>query len=292
MAELAAVVTTVQILLPDAAYSDNDPNIPPLVDRSLAQITRALKPHGLALIPVPLTEAKPVAPTLALLAWGYHLKPERWRKFLQAWPAEVPLLNSPALLEWNTDKHYLAELERAGVPIVPTHFVPLADDNALEAARTAFASETLIVKPRISAGAYRTAKVKPGNSAPNLADAMIQPFLPSVPEEGELSLIYFDGTLSHALRKRAADGDFRVQEEFGATNCPYAPDAEALAVAGAALAAAPQRPAYARADLVRLTDGRLALMELELIDPELFLDFCTDSGALPAAVRGALGRDR
>lgn len=285
-------MTTIQILLPDTAYSDNDPNIPPLVDHSLGRLTDAFAPHGIELVPVPLLDVEPVAPTLALLAWGYHLKPERWRRLLESWPAAVPLLNAPAVMSWNTDKQYLAELERAGVATVPTRFVPRADGAALAAAREAFDCETLIVKPRISAGAHRTDKVEPGDPAPDLADAMIQPFLRSVPEEGELSLIYFAGRFSHALRKCAAKGDFRVQEEFGATNTAYAPDAEALAVAAGALEAVPESPVYARVDLVRRDDGRLALIELELIDPDLFLDFCADPGVLVTTVLGALGRGR
>ena len=101
---------------------------------------------------------------------------------------------------------------------------------------------------------------------------MLQPFLPAVSGEGELSLIYLGGGFSHAVRKVAAQGDFRVQREHGGAYTVFDPPAEALALAQAALAAAPAPPAYARADLIRLPGGGLAVIELELIEPDLYLD--------------------
>jgi hypothetical protein len=99
---------------------------------------------------------------------------------------------------------------------------------------------------------------------------MIQPFLPAIADEGEYSLFYIGGELTHAIVKHATGGDFRIQPQFGGVNQRWAPDTEALAVAEAALKAAPLPPLYARIDLLRRLDGRLALIEFEAIEPDLY----------------------
>ena len=112
------------------------------------------------------------------------------------------------------------------------------------------------------------------------AGRMVQPFLPAVAEEGEQSLFYFGGRFSHAVRKVAAQGDFRVQPQFGADISGFAPDPEAFTLAEAVLAAAPQGLIYARIDLIRGLDGRLCLMELEAIEPDLYLAHAPDGGRM------------
>lgn len=221
------------------------------------------------------------APALALLAWGYHQQLERWSDLLAAWPDTVPLLNPPALLAWNTRKTYLLSLEAAGVPVVPTLF-----GNAAEAAAAfdRFGTDELVVKPQVSAGSDRTTRLRRGMAPPALADAMLQPFLPSIGEEGEYSLFYLGGRFSHAVRKVAAAGDFRVQPQFGGTVGPWVPDGEALAVAAAVNRAVPPGALYARIDLVRRPDGRLALIEYEAIEPDLYLAY----GGRPALLTAAL----
>jgi glutathione synthase/RimK-type ligase-like ATP-grasp enzyme len=117
---------------------------------------------------------------------------------------------------------------------------------------------------------------------------MIQPFLPAIGEEGELSLFYFDRRFSHAVRKRPRAGDFRVQEQFGGEAEPCAPEADALAAAEAVLAAIKEPLLYARVDLIRGLDGHWALTEIELIEPDLFLAYDRLAPArFVAAVRGA-----
>jgi glutathione synthase/RimK-type ligase-like ATP-grasp enzyme len=112
---------------------------------------------------------------------------------------------------------------------------------------------------------------------------MIQPFIASVQDQGELSIFFFGGERGHAVRKVAAGGDFRVQREYGGAFTLAEPDADQLAVAQAALAAAPELPLYARVDLVRDAAGTPRLMELELVEPDLYLDFAPDAGAAFAA---------
>lgn len=275
-----------QLLVPDETYDEHRH----LWEARVALYGGVLARHGVSLNAVRWTSAVPDRPALACMVWGYHLVADRWAAFLESWPADMPIVNPAAVLRWNTDKLYLADLERAGVPAVPTIFADLADEAALAQARERFGADELVVKPRVSGGAWRTERVGPGAPAPGLPDAMIQPFLPAVAGEGELSVFLLGGAYSHAMRKVAARGDFRVQREHGGLFTPIArPDAEMLATARAAFAAAPEAPAYARCDLIRRADGRLAVMELELIEPDLYLDLVPEAeDAFGAAVAGML----
>lgn len=220
---------------------------------------------GLELRPRAWTEAGD-APALALFAWGYHLDLERWLALLDGWPEDLPLFNAPELLRWNTRKTYLAELDAAGVPTVPTLF----SQAEVEAAFDLFGVDELVVKPQVSASSDGIRRLKRGDRLQLLDEPMIQPFLPAVQTEGEYALFYIGGEPSHAIRKVAAAGEFRVQPQFGGLNRGWRPDAEARAVAEAALAGAPAEPLYARIDLLRRLDGRLAVAEFEAIEPDLY----------------------
>lgn len=221
---------------------------------------------GITAGPRPWPEAGD-APALALLAWGYHFEVDRWLGLLDQWPPSVPLFNAADLMRWNTRKTYLAELEAAGVPTVPTLF-----GTASPEAFDQLVTDELVVKPQVSAGSYLTQRVGRGDPVPPLADAMIQPFLPAIQMEGEFSLFYIDGALTHAIVKRPRGEDFRIQPQFGGSNERWEPDAEALEVAEAALAAAPGTPIYARIDLIRRLDDRLGLIEFEAIEPDLYFE--------------------
>lgn len=210
-------------------------------------------------------------PAIALLAWGYHEQPEQWLALLDGWPADMPLFNPAPLMRWNTRKTYLAELEAAGVPTVPTWFGD-ADPHTISAAFDTLGADELVVKPQVSAGSFGTCRLRRGDAPPNLPAAMVQPFLPAIQDEGEYSLFYLGGELSHAIRKVATNGDFRIQPQFGGVNTNWRPDAEALKVAETALAAAPGEALYARIDLLRRLDGKLALIEFEAIEPDLYFE--------------------
>jgi glutathione synthase/RimK-type ligase-like ATP-grasp enzyme len=265
----------VTLFTPDSSYEQ----FRSVWEARIAMYRALLAPVGIDLEPVAWPGARPIRPALSLLAWGYHLQPARWNTLLETWPDDVLLLNPPSLLAWNSDKRYLDVLGAAGVPVVPTRFSAVANEDALAAARAAFGTGELVVKPRISASAASTSRVGPGDSAPNLADAIIQPFMASVQSQGEISIFFFEGTRAHAVRKVAAAGDFRVQREYGGAFSPAEPSRGELAVAAAALAAIPGEPFYARVDLVPDAAGQPRLMELELIEPDLYLDLSPDRGA-------------
>jgi glutathione synthase/RimK-type ligase-like ATP-grasp enzyme len=259
------------------------------------RLSAALSGAGLEVVSVewPKAVEAQADAVLPLLAWGYHQDAADWLAMLDALEARgVKALNPAPLLRWNTTKTYLADLEAAGVPVVPTVFADRADDAVVAAARAELGDGALVVKPQVSGGSHETVKLEPGEAlvgGPSGA-AMIQPFLPSVSGEGEISLLHFDGVFSHAVGKVAKAGDFRVQPQFGSTIGPITPPPGALDIAQAVIAAAPGRLTYCRVDLIRHPDGTLRVMELEAIEPDLFLEHAPEAGAaFAAAVVRALG---
>jgi hypothetical protein len=220
---------------------------------------------------------------IPLMAWGYQRAPVHWFQALDAWEAaRLRFANPIKTLRWNTNKDYLFDLEEAGVAIVPSRLAHRLTPIDVDAACAAFGCETLVIKPTISGGADRTYRLGPNDSIPFDAlerEMLIQPLMPLIACEGEFSLFYFAGKFSHAILKIPEQGDFRVQEQFGGREVRVEAPAAALTLAKAALAAAPGPLTYARVDMVRGEDDGFYLMELELIEPSLFLDHASDGGA-------------
>ena len=247
----------------------------------------ALTAAGATVEPLPWTQATDVSAfdlVTPLVAWGYHAEYPRWLELLDRAEAHRwPMINPPALLRWNGDKAYLAELVERGVSSVPTMAVESCCDADLEEARRQFDCDWLVVKPPVSASAAGTHRLGPNDDLP--ADSrgrplIIQPLIEEIERTGEFSLMLFGGDYSHAVVKRPKSGDFRVQELHGGVTlpCRIPPDG-AIELAQAALAAAPASAAYARVDIVPDDSGMLRIMELELIEPSLFLDHAPDGGA-------------
>jgi glutathione synthase/RimK-type ligase-like ATP-grasp enzyme len=270
----------IAVLVPDPDYSEPwrwafDPE------------AAALGAEGATVEPVAWTSAGDLSGfdlVTPLVAWGYHEDYPRWLALLER--AEVErwrMINPPALLRWNGDKAYLAELGERGVPTVPTLAVESCCDADIEEARLRFDCEWLVVKPPVSASAAGTHRLGPNDDLP--ADSyrrplIIQPLIEEIARTGEFSLMLFGGEYSHAVVKRPKSGDFRVQEHHGGVTLPCRhPPAGAVALAQAALAGAPGKAAYARVDIVPDDAGVLRIMELELIEPSLFLDHAPDAGA-------------
>jgi glutathione synthase/RimK-type ligase-like ATP-grasp enzyme len=222
-----------------------------------------------------------------LLAWGYPRDAATWFALLDRMQAEaVNVANPVSVLRWNSDKVYLADLDALGIATVPTRMSDTLGQTALDEARSAFDSDILVIKPPISGGADGTYKLAKDDALPTLVEGkrmMIQPFLASIAAEGEFSLFYFGGEFSHSIIKRPAAGDFRVQDQFGGYEEAVEAPTDAKALAEAALTATSQITqtgalAYARVDMLRDGDGALRLIELELIEPSLFLHFAGDEG--------------
>jgi hypothetical protein len=211
--------------------------------------------------------------------WDYHRKLDAFLPALERIAATgVKLANPLALVKWNAKKTYLRDLEQRGVLIVPTQWGEGLDAAAVRALPAKLGGEG-VLKPQVSASADDTFRLGTSISS---ADAeriaarfqkrgwMAQPYVNSIVSQGELSLFYFSGVYSHAVRKVPRAGDFRVQEEHGGDITNFEPDAALRSAADNVLSALEVTPLQARVDLVTLDDGRWALMELELIEPSLY----------------------
>lgn len=219
---------------------------------------------------------------LPVIAWGYHRDHERWLKACATWrEAGLAVANPAEVLRWNSDKAYLARLADKGVPIPQTRWTHRVTQDQVDAAFAETGAPVLIVKPTVSAGAFRTLRLTPGevlSDAPEGA-AMIQPYLKSIETEGETSLLFFGGRFSHAVNKRPVAGDFRIQVQFGGLYTAVTPDAAAMALAEQVLAAIDEPLLYARIDMARDDAGQWVLMEAELIEPDFYLDHDPANGA-------------
>jgi glutathione synthase/RimK-type ligase-like ATP-grasp enzyme len=278
-------MTQIAVLTPDPAdktYAGRWPEV-------LARLMATLESGGATVVPTPWTDHVEDASALAaydlilpVIAWGYHRDHARWLKACATWTgAGLPVANPAAVLGWNSDKTYLARLADKGVPIPPTRWSDGVTQAQLDAAFAETGAPVLIVKPTVSAGAFRTLRLTPGQAltdAPK-GPAMIQPYLKSIETEGETSLLFFGGRFSHAVNKRPVPGDFRIQVQFGGLYTAVTPDAAAMALAEQVLAAIDEPLLYARIDLARDDAGAWVLMEAELIEPDFYLDHDPAAGA-------------
>ncbi|MFW5661432.1 MAG: ATP-grasp domain-containing protein [Oceanicaulis sp.] len=221
--------------------------------------------------------------------WDYPPKLSGFLATIDALNDAAPVHNPPDVVRWNIEKTYLRELAAAGAPSIPTIWADRADAASLAEAFEALDAERIVVKPLIGGGAWRQALVAKGAPVPAAeelppAACLIQPFLPAVPEEGEYSFVFFGGVFSHALQKLPKAGDYRVQSIFGAREVRHTPRPGELDLCVQVLDAAASITGepdllYARVDMVRGLDGRLALMELEIIEPYLYPEQGPDMGA-------------
>lgn len=283
-------MTEVAILTPDPA----DASYAGVWEGVLDRLRGALATAGITATPTPWTahvesgdELARFALVLPLLAWGYHFDHARWLRACRTWEhAGLRLANPAAVLGWNSDKRYLESLAQRGVAIPPTTWTERVTAQQVDQAFATSGAAELIVKPTVSGGAWKTQRLRRGEAFDETgADAatgmaMIQPYLPTIETEGETSLLFFGGRLSHVVNKRPLPGDFRVQVQYGgAYTALAAPPPGALALAEQTLAAIDAPLLYARIDTVPDADGRWLLMEAELIEPDLYFDHDPRHGA-------------
>jgi glutathione synthase/RimK-type ligase-like ATP-grasp enzyme len=236
---------------------------------------------------------------LALIgtAWDYTAAKDEFLDRLEALEAAgVAVCNSSAVVRWNADKRYLADLAARGAAAIPTLWPEAVGAAEIEAAFAHFACDKLVVKRRVGSGAEGQECFSRGD--PAIAGfrmeqaAMIQPFLASIQGEGELSFIFVSGALSHALTKQAQPGEYRIQSNFGGIETAIEPAPADRAAAESIMALLPfaEPPLYARIDMVRLPESALAVIEAELIEPYLYPLQGPDFGRLLAeAVLQRLG---
>jgi glutathione synthase/RimK-type ligase-like ATP-grasp enzyme len=219
---------------------------------------------------------------MPLLAWGYVRAYPRWLEKVAEWKAlGVRLQNPPSVLAWNADKSYLRRLAERGAPAVPARFVEKVTEEVMADVAAAFGTDRLVAKPRVSHSAWRTIRWSPGDGIEDGPDgaAIIQPYLPEIETKGETSLIYFGGEYSHSVGKVPQPGDYRVQPEYDGIISAVEPRPDELDAAESIFAAVEEDLLYARIDLATGLDGRPALIELELIEPDLYIGYDPARGA-------------
>lgn len=223
--------------------------------------------------------------------WDYQKTPEKFLSTLEAIERVTKLYNPVDTCRWNLNKRYLRDLQAKGVPIVPTYWLEGLNNVSIESVFSTSAARRLVAKPLIGANADDTFVLELQEAA-SWKDAlrifadrevMVQPFVDSIPIDGEYSLFYFGGHLSHAIVKRPAKGDFRVQEEHGGIIRPVIPAEDLVRAGNQAIEAIGETLLYARVDFVRLESGQPVLMEMELIEPSLYFEQCAGSAEVFAA---------
>ena len=232
--------------------------------------------------------------------WDYHYRPGAFMDWVGEAAARTALWNPPAALRWNSHKGYLRDLAARGVPIVPTVHLAAGAPAELAATLATAGWTRAVLKPAVSASAFATTLVDVTTLPAGQVhldtwlpthDMLVQPYLSTVETVGERSLMFVDGELSHAVRRAPVLGD-RYDPDGQAPPVTPAPDEVALAQEVLQIAGFPTL--YARVDLIRDESGTLRLMELELIEPSLFLltaPAAVDRLAAAIAARcGAAGR--
>ncbi|MET8029353.1 ATP-grasp domain-containing protein [Streptomyces avermitilis] len=231
--------------------------------------------------------------------WDYSWRAAEFVAWAERCGQLTRLANPAAVVRWNTDKRYLGELAGAGVPVVPTRYLAPGDPLGLPD------DHEYVVKPTSGAGARLAARYTPGERETAVRQlarmhekgltAMVQPYLTQIDTTGERALQFFGGRLLHASRKGAvlAPGTPYDADKIPHPRLrPWQPSPTELAVAESALAAVPNAPEllYARVDLVDDEKGRPVVMELELVEPNLFLWLHPDS--LPVVVEAVIAAAR
>jgi hypothetical protein len=291
--------------------------IPDLTDEDRI-LARALEPLGVTCVPWVWTDSRPGAldGVFVRSCWDYHHRPHAFADWFEELERRgVPLANAAPTIAWNLHKGYLLELERGGVAIPETQLVKRGDD--LVSCIDALSPGPVVVKPAVSMSGWEThlfaadARDDVVACVARLfrhADVLVQAYRPEI-EQGEVSIVFFGGEPSHAVRKRPAAGEFRVQSEYGGTREAIVAEPAWIDAARRALSLVPTRRDVWRADgegsvfgpphevLVArvdgvIVDGRFVLMELEAIDPMVFLEWAPPEATtrLATAIRDWLDR--
>ncbi len=217
--------------------------------------------------------------------WDYFEFPKEFETWLDELEKQnIKTLNPLPIIKRNQHKFYLQELERQGIDIIPTVFIPKNTGLNLSFLKEKN-WESAVIKPAVSGGSYltrlfsqsETEEIETEYASFALEnDLLVQPFMPEIQERGELSILFFQGKYSHAIVKKPKNGDFRVQSQFGGQYQTFEPDASLLATAQHIIETFGGDLLYARVDGI-LKDGKFLLMELELIEPDLYFDYHADA---------------
>ena len=209
--------------------------------------------------------------------WDYHLRWSEFRSWVRGFETPGRLWNPPSTVLWNADKLYLRDLAATGIAVPRTQWFQPGERPAIARLLEEWGATHAVLKPRVSATAYGTHVVSRDRgieeadwAALERSGCLLQLFVPEIQSRGEISVVFLRDGFAHAVLKRPRAGDFRVQADFGGSLETTTPADSTIAFGGAVLAAAARPWLYARVDLVETDEGPV-LMELELIEPDLFL---------------------
>ena len=212
--------------------------------------------------------------------WDYFERFDEFWEWLEQVKTKTRLINSFELIKWNIDKHYLKDLSSWGIETVPTYFADKGCNMKLHEIAKRNQWNDLVIKPAISASAFKTYKIlaneiqaneKLFNSLVQERNMLVQPYFETITQLGEASLMVFDGKFTHAILKKAQPGDFRVQDDFGGTVHNYIPTKAEINFAEKIFETCKTKPVYGRVDIVWDNDKNFYLSELEIIEPELWI---------------------
>ena len=212
--------------------------------------------------------------------WDYFERFDEFWEWLEQVKTKTRLINSYELIKWNIDKHYLKDMSSWGIETVPTYFADKGCNMKLHEIAKRNQWKDLVIKPAISASAFKTYKIlaneiqvneKLFNSLVQERNMLVQPYFETITQLGEASLMVFDGKFTHAILKKAQPGDFRVQDDFGGTVHNYIPTKAEINFAEKVFETCKTKPVYGRVDIVWDNDKNFYLSELEIIEPELWI---------------------
>lgn len=253
-----------------------------LLERQL--LTEALEARGLTVFCTSWDDPKyDWTQTRAIVfrtIWDYFERYDEFAVWLEKVKTQTQLINPYELIQWNSDKHYLTDLEARGIEIVPTAYVDTGAYRSIDMVCKHRGWRDVIIKPAIAGTAFHTYKVLESERQDfedlfeelvGERDMLVQPFMETIETLGEASLMVFNGQYTHAILKKAKDGEYRVQDNFGGTIHKYLPSEAEIVFAQQCFEACAIMPAYGRADILWDAQGKILLGELEIIEPELWV---------------------
>ena len=223
--------------------------------------------------------------------WDYFDRFDDFFKWLENTKEKTNFINSHNLIKWNIDKHYLADLAKKGVNIAPTIFIEKGNNLNIDSLFNKTGWHEAVVKPAISGAARHTYRINKNNYRKHKSifndlllneSLLFQEFLNNIVKEGEISLILIGGRYTHAVRKIAKNGDFRVQDDHGGRVEEYQATKKEILFAENCIRLCPSKAIYSRVDIIYDNKNKISLSELELIEPELWLRNNTKAATLLA----------
>lgn len=221
--------------------------------------------------------------------WNYHRKYSQFVHWVERLKRlDIPILNPVDISLWNLDKKYLIELEKKNILIPQTYLIhrtTQVDDDTIKSIQEKISTSHLVIKPTVSLNGHDTyllpsqddqAIIKTLKSLPVEHDILIQEFIPEIKSSGEISLIYFNNEFSHAIRKTPAPQEFRIHSEYGGSRVAFQPDSVLVQQGKKILETVGQTLLFARVDIIETQNGAV-LIELEIIDPMLFLGYSSQA---------------